>query len=231
MFRKIRSTIREIGYFPTITYAIDRLIKGVAGNRAHFNLCHFVAQPVPTKRLLPEGAKKPITVRPIEFSDLNNAELPLTRDLLDERKNNGVMCLGAFDGGNLVGFHCFSFGAHDDEMYRARFKVGPEGRAVWDFDIFILPSYRGGITFVYLWDGVFDFLRERDICWLTSYISATNTTSLKSHLRMGSVKLGSAIFLRLSGLQVIWSTRPPYFHISLAKFTKPTFSLNAPETS
>lgn len=229
MFKKITSTIRDIGYFPTFTYALDRLLKGITGNRAHLNLCRFMAQPVPQKRLLPEGRKKPVTVRPVEANDLDDTELPLTRELLNERKNKGIMCLGAYEGERLVGFHCFSFGSHDDEMYRARFDVGPEGKAVWDFDIFILPSHRGGITFAYLWDGVFDYLRERNICWLTSYISATNSTSLKSHLRMGSVELGSAIFFRLGSLQIIFSTRSPYFHISLASFAKPTFSLDAPE--
>ena len=116
-------------------------------------------------------------------------------------------------------------------MYRARFDVGPDGKAVWDFDIFILPSRRGGLAFAFLWDGVFDYLRERNIRWLTSYIASTNTASLKSHLRMGSLKLGSAIFFRLGPVQLVISTRAPHLHVSLADTAKPAFRLNAPEPS
>ncbi len=231
MIKKINAVINDIGFFPTLVYALDRFLKLIFRNSAEINLCHFITQPVPHKRLLPLGLAQSITVRPVEPNDLGDADLPLTSELLQDRKNKGVVCLGVYDGGRLLGFHCFSFRSHDDEMYRARFNVGPDGKAVWDFDIFILTTHRCGLTFAHLWDGVFDYLRERDIAWLTSYISATNSTSLKSHLRMGSVKLGSAIFLRLGMLQMIFSTRSPYLHVSLADNVKPSFRLNAPEAS
>jgi hypothetical protein len=229
MIRKIRSLVVEIGLLPALVYGTDRVLLRLTRGHAQIHLCYFMTQPVPDKRLLPAGMRNAITVAPIRPGDLDNTELPLTQDLLQARLERGVVCLGAYKDGRLIGFHCLSFERHDDELYRARFEVGPKGRAVWDFDIFILPTHRGGLSFAFLWDGVFEFLRSRDIRWLTSYIAATNVPSLKSHLRMGSIRLGSVIFLRVGRLQLMLSDRAPYLHASFAETGRPAFRLDAPE--
>ena len=229
MIRKVRSLFAEIGTLPAIVYGIDRVLQVVTRGYAKIHLCYFMTQPVPEKGLLPAGLRNSITVAPIRSSDLDGTGLPLTPDLLQSRLDRGVVCLGAYKDDRLIGFHCLSFESHDDEMYRARFEVGPSGKAVWDFDIFILPSHRGGLGFAFLWDGVFDFLRGRNIRWLTSYIAATNVPSLRSHLRMGAIRLGSVIFLRIGPLQLIFSNRSPYLHISFADSGRPAFRLDASE--
>ena len=230
MLRKIRSLFGEIGIVPALVYGSDRLLRRLTGGRAQIHLCYFMTQPVPEKALLPPGIAKAVTVAPIRAADLRDTELPLSPELLRSRLERGVVCLGAYKDGRLIGFHCINFGTHDDELYRARFEPRPAGKAVWDFDIFILPSHRGGLSFAFLWDGVFDFLRSRDVRWLTSYIAATNVTSLRSHLRMGSVKLGSVVFLRIGALQTVFSDRKPYVHVSLADSGRALFRIDAPET-
>lgn len=230
MLRKIRSLFAEIGILPALVYGADRILLRMTGGRVKLHLCYFMTQPVPEKGLLPARMPRAVSVAPIRPDDLGDGELPLTPELLRSRLDRGVVCLGAYKNERLIGFHCLSFGSHDDEQYRARFQPGPAGRAVWDFDIYILPSQRGGLSFAFLWDGVFDFLRSRDIRWLTSYIAATNVASLKSHLRMGAIKLGSVIFLRIGSLQLVFSDCPPYVHASFADSARPAFRLEAPET-
>ncbi len=230
MLDKIKSLVADIGITPAAVYSINRLFNLLTRGGMKIELYYFITQPVLNKRLIPERLRGSIDVRSVQAIDLKELEIPLTVELLENRNKKGIICLGIYENDSLMGYHCFSFGTHDDELYRARFDVGPTGEAVWDFDIFILPEYRGGLGFAILWDGVFEYLRDRKINWLTSYIAATNKASLRSHLRMGSFALGKVIFIQVWMLQIVFSTRFPRFHASFTDLRKPIFYLAPPST-
>lgn len=230
MLDKIRSLVADIGVMPAAVYSINRLFGMLTKGGMKIELCYFITQPVLNERLIPERLRGTFDVRPVRARDLKGLEIPLTIDLLENRNKKGIVCLGIYEQDSLIGYHCFSFGTHDDELYRVRFDVGPKGEAVWDFDIFILPEFRGGLGFAILWDGVFEYLRDRKINWLTSYIAATNTASLRSHNRMGSFALGKVIFIQAWMLQIVFSTRFPRFHASLTDLRKPKFYLAPPSS-
>ena len=85
-----------------------------------------------------------------------------------------------------------STGPYDEDEVRARFDPRPQGRAAWDYDIFIVPEERGGLLFVRLWDAAYELLRARGYLWSLSRISSFNlaSTSLTSENGRPSRRLG-----------------------------------------
>jgi hypothetical protein len=101
------------------------------------------------------------------------------------------------------------------------------GRASWDFDVYLRPDQRLGPGFARLWDTANAYLRERGVRWSVSRISAFNPRSLAAHARLGTRRIGSAIFLCLGRLQVALSSIPPHIHFSHGPSRVPVFRLDA----
>jgi hypothetical protein len=186
----------------------------------------YWAQPIPDQPLLP-ARRAAVSIRPLRPADPELAQIPRDARLVDLRFANGDICLGAVRNGHLAGYMWLSTGPYEEDEIRARFEPAPEGRAAWDYDIFLLPEERGGLLFARLWDAAYGLLRERGYRWCISRISSFNLASSASQARMGAQRLGWGIFIVLFGCQLMLSSIKPFFHFALASGRRPVLKLDA----
>lgn len=223
-FNKLRSVLDEFGAKAPL-YLLNRALDGTSFG---LHVYHLVAQPVPARPLLPPARGRTIDVRLLARGDAALTGLPLTRETLDYRFDQGAICLGAFKGGAIIGCLWLCLGPYLEDEVRCRFVPLPVGRASWDFDVYLLPEHRVGFGFARLWDEANNLLRARGIAWSISRISVLNMKSLAAHDRLGICKLATAAYLRMGRLQLMLASLPPFVHLSASAAVAPTLSLQAP---
>lgn len=135
----------------------------------------------------------------------------------------------AFKDQQFIGFIWLVFDCYQEDEVRAHFIPSPIENTAWDFDIYINPDFRLGMTFACLWDEANNFLMMNKRNWTYSRISAFNTESLKSHSYLGAKSFGSALFFCTKKWQITIATLFPYFHLSLHNDSIPQFYLKTNE--
>lgn len=140
----------------------------------------------------------------------------------------GAVCLAAENRDRFIGFIWLKEVEYPEDEVRCNYLLEPRGVSAWDFDVYIDPAFRFGRTFVRLWDCANAWLRERGYRWSLSRISAFNPESIAAHDRLGTRRIGSAIFLRLGELQVAFLDRAPFVHVGWGGDQTPTLRLAAP---
>ena len=225
--QKNQSMHKKIPKISLLIYYVDRICEKL---RIPFRVSDYaiVAQPVPPSRILPRGRGKSIEVRRLSKTEPCLQDLPLSEDTLRRRREReDILCFGAFKGEQLVGCNWLSLGDHDDELLDVRFAPRPdEGRATWDFDLYIVPQERLGFAFARIWDDIFDFMREAGFGWSVSYISPINQTSWSAHKRLGSFRIASLVLMKAGPVQVMLSTVRPFFAAKAG--TSRNFELRCP---
>ncbi len=227
MLSKLEQLITDLGWAVALCYGLDRAFAAVCGCLA-LTPYLLVAQPIPKRRLLSGKRGRSIAVREVDAADLTDCEMPLTPELLAARRSRGAKCFGVFEDGRLIGFHCLALGPHEDEAVRARFVPEPAGESAWDFDIFLLPEKRVGLSFIRLWDEIFDYLRQQNIHWSMSYISRYNTGSLKSHQRLGAIAVARLVAVKAGSWQAFVMNVSPFLLISTGPRSRPVIRVPAP---
>jgi hypothetical protein len=213
-------------------YALSRVLQRVLGNRIRFVKYYFVAQPVP--------ACEPASplLRPGTFSlDWADATSPLLAQMdrppavIAERFAQGARCLAATTpAGELAGFLWFVVGPYEEDEVRARFVPKPDQRVAWDFDVTIMPRYRMGRLFSYLWARAGAELRARGVTYTVSRISAFNAGSLASHQRLGARIVGRAVFLCIGPYQLMRASCPSRWHLSRNAQERPVLPIETAVT-
>jgi hypothetical protein len=225
---KLAKLLRELGFVGTLCYAVQRL-GARSGGLLALHRYLFVAQPVAELPLLPARRGRSIAVRQLDPQDPLLLHLPLDRQVLAYRAGQGAVCFGAFKEEAIIGCLWLCLSGYDEDEVRCRYLPRPEGRASWDFDVYLLPEHRSGLGFARLWDEANAFLRQRGVAYSWSRISAFNTASLASHARLGAEIAGRATFLRLGPCQVMWANLPPYRHLSWRAGDRPSIILSNQE--
>ena len=156
-------------------------------------------------------------------------QFPRPAAVIRARFEQGSTCLAAFKDERFIGFLWLLLGSYQEDEVRARFIPLPAGRAAWDFDVYVAPDSRLGLAFPRLWDEANYFLGKNNVQWTCSRISAFNAGSLGSHARLGTLSMGSAIFLCAGRWQVTFASILPYFHLSSHPGSFPEFRLNTEE--
>lgn len=227
LLRKIRESVAEIGCFNTCLYAMNQAAAAIRLPLRIFRY-YFVAQPVPDRPLLSPRRGAAIAVREVERDNPVLAALPLQPSVLDYRFGQGAVCLGAFSGDRIVGCIWFCFGGYDEDEVVCRFVMMPPSQTAWDFDVFVVPEARGGLTFVRMWNEANAYLRARGIRWSLSRISAFNLASLAAHTRLGARPIASAIFVRLGSAQMMLAGRRPYVGLTFGAWGRRSLEIWAP---
>lgn len=176
--------------------------------------------------LLPPRQGRNIEIRLIDEQDEVIGQFPRPAEAIKERFRQGAKCLVAFKEGQFVGFLWLLLGSYQEDEVRALYTPLPKERTAWDFDVYVEPGSRLGFTFLRLWDEANHFLKHHDIAWSCSRISAFNAGSLSAHARLGTVRLGSAIFFYAGRWQVTLASLSPYFHLSSYPGSFPEFRLD-----
>ncbi|MCC6198362.1 MAG: GNAT family N-acetyltransferase, partial [Burkholderiales bacterium] len=156
---------------------------------------------------------------------LREADRPA--EVIAARFAQGARCLAAAKQGRLAGFLWFVVGPYEEDEVRARFVPEPAGAASWDFDVMVLPQYRMGRLFSYLWTRANAELAKAGVRHTMSRISAFNAGSLASHQRLGATIAGSALFVCAGRLQVMRSSLRPHWHVSWRPDQRPVLIVAA----
>lgn len=224
---KLRTVFAELGS-KGLLYLLARALEGTPfGVHAYY----LMAQPVRAMPILAGGHGQSISVRRVMPGEAALARLPLSSEILAHRFGQGAICLGAFKGSAIIGCLWLSLGPYVEDEVRCRFLPSPEGKASWDFDVYIAPEHRVGLGFVRLWDEANRLLHEHRVGWSLSRISLLNTNSISAHFKLGSRVVAKVVFLRAGRLQAMFSGLPPYFHFSASPASAPVLRVLPPELS
>lgn len=219
--------IRQLGWINACLYWLGRLLARLTAGRWTLHKYLFLAQPLGQQALCP-GRGRDIEVRLLErLNQLDQLPpgYPRPAAVLAERYAQGAQSLAALRNGELAGFLWFLPGAYQEDEVRARYLL-PAANAVWDFDVYVRPQDRLGWTFRRLWDETRLLLRARAMRWSCSRISAFNGASLRAHAALGTVRLGTATFLRCGRWQWMCASLPPYLHLSRGPAAFPRLRLD-----
>ncbi|MHB1248872.1 MAG: hypothetical protein ACYCZL_05675 [Polaromonas sp.] len=228
LLHRIRDAIRAWGMFATGLYALDRVLARVSNGKAHVHFYRLELQPVPAQPLLPAHRGRRFEIRELNAGDAAHAMGPRPAAVVAARYAQGSRCLGAFLKDQLVGQLWLQFESYREDEVRCRFCLSPVGKVAWDYDVYVQPSLRASFLFARLWDAAFELLRERQIGWTASRISAFNTGSLASHGRLGARETGRVIFCVAGKVQLMLATTRPFVHFSWSDFAVPELRVAAP---
>lgn len=212
MTNRLTRAIAQLGWLNALLYLCDRALAPLSGGRWGIHKYQFVAQRLGEQPLCANRGRD-IDVRLLASRAAIPPGYPRPANVLDQRYAQGAISLAAFRRQDLVGFLWLLFDAYQEDEVRARYRLVSSG-SCWDFDVYVRPEDRLGWAFRRLWDEARCLLRARAVRWSCSRISAFNPASLAAHARIGTVPLGSAVFLRCGNWQWMLATLAPHFHCS-----------------
>lgn len=221
----LRQLARTVGAGFTALYLLDRILRRLSGGRAFLVVHLLMAQPVATPAE-PARASGKWRVERITPEHALAAQLPRPPAVNSARWRQGAECHALVDGDTLAATLWIQPCAHDEEEVRCRYRIGAIGRAVWDFDLLILPRYRLSRAFSTLWSRVQTDLKARGVEWSLSQISPFNEPSMRAHARLGARRIGWTGFLRVGNWQLTCASREPRWHRIGPQGDAPAYTLN-----
>lgn len=226
MLQRARAIHSELGTLEGGLYLFSRALDRLSRGHGSLYRYHLFWQPTPKQDLMPPSRKGRVAIRSIKRGDEALERMPRPRSVLERRLRAGNRCLGAFHGEELVGFLWYAEDEYQEDEARCTYRLPADGKAVWDYDVYIDPRRRLSPVFAQLWDDAAARFRKAGVQGTFSRISAFNTASLASQYRLGGKKLGSVTFWKLGPLQVAVSTMKPRIHVGLS--SEPIFHLTVP---
>lgn len=223
---KLRRTLTELGPVNGLLYLLNRFLIRISNGKLRIIVYYLIAQPVPKRALLPPHRGQNIQVRRIEAHDPEAAKFPRPHSVLQARYDRQGLCLAAYKEGKFVGFLWLNLAPYHEDEVRCLFTPHPAGAAAWDYDVYIEPDHRLGLAFARLWDAAYRLLREHNIAWSVSRISAFAPASLASHNRLGGMRIGVASFICAGPAQIMIASVAPYLHVSFSPASCPRLILD-----
>jgi|GEM_PF-300023 len=224
MSNRILQNVKQMGRLNAGLYLLGRVLRAVSRERWELYKYQFLAQAVVAEPLC-RGRGKNIAVRQcFQAADLPPA-YPRPGAVLDARYGQGALSLAAIKDGELSGFLWLSPDGYQEDEVRARYRLASP-QSCWDFDVWVRPEDRLGLTFARLWEEANLLLRARAVRWSCSRISAFNAASLGAHGAIGTIGLGSALFLRCGRWQWMLASLAPYIHLSRHPASFPLLSFD-----
>ena len=214
MLRRMMGPFQEFGVLLGLLYLVGRVLSQISP-RLGLHVYELTVQPIPTQSLVPVQRTADIQIRELQRDAPELDRMPAPRSVRETRFNQGARCLGAFRKERLIGYLWLCFAAYDEDEVRCTYVLAPNDRAVFDFDLYILPEYRMGRGFIGIWNGVNEYLRERSIQFTFSRITRFNLASRRAHAHLGYKKVAGALFVRLWNVQFMIATIWPFVHLSL----------------
>ena len=221
--KRLLGPFEEFGPWLGLLYSIDRVL-GSMSSSLRLYVYEFMAQPIPSKPLLPARHGEHFVMREIPRDDADIARMP-PRPALDSRFEQGAICLGGYFKNEFVGFIWFCFREYKEDEVRYTYVLPPGDEAVFDFDLYIFPEHRLGFGFVRIWNAANEFLRNRGIKWTFSRVTRFNLPSRRAHAHLGSKRVGAALCLKAWRVEVTLATIRPHFYLSLGNARRARFEL------
>jgi hypothetical protein len=224
--KEFHQMLQHWGWFNVGLFVLSKFLGTISRGKVRLYRYYLIAQPVAKTALLPSGRGKKIEIRLIQERDEIIQEFPRPAKVIQARFQQGAKCLVALKEQRFIGFLWLLLGSYQEDEVRARYIPLPAKRAAWDFDVYVVPDSRLGLTFPRLWEQANRILTENNILWSCSRISAFNSNSLDAHAHFGTSSLGSALFFCAGRWQITLSSITPYFHLSSHPDSFPEFRLD-----
>lgn len=209
MVKRLQAFYAEHGLFWGGLYVLHRLLAVLPGSRSGFFPYHIVAQPFADR-----ANAKAEAVWQLSADDTLIASFPRTSEKIQERLALGHRCyVRSTTKTPFAGYVWIAGTPMQEDEIDATYTF-PELRCVWDYDVYVVPQYRLGRTFVSMWSGVEKTLVGEGAELSLSRISAFNHTSLRSHIALGAEKIAWVAAARLMGIQILLTNVKPYLKLS-----------------
>jgi hypothetical protein len=223
-----RRSVARIGLWNACLYATSRVLTAMFGQRVRIIKYYFMSQAITVPATLSAVRSGSFTLaftKP-DWELFSHIERP--PEIIAARFAQGARCLAAMDTeAQFAGFLWFVTGPYNEDEVRARFDPIPRGKTAWDFDVTIVPRYRMGRLFRYLWERASVELAACGVQHSLSRISAFHGGSLASHRRLGAHVVGEAFFLCIGRVQLMKSTVGPKWHLSWREEQRPVLAIEA----
>jgi hypothetical protein len=221
--------LADLGAVNALLYLCNRALKRLSASRAFLQRYYLMVQPLDISLPMPRRLGRDLQVREVGRADAVLATLPRPPEVLQSRYEQGSTCLAAWrSSGEFAGFIWLAPGVYEEDEVRCTFLPQPEGRTSWDYDLYVVPAERAGVTLTRLWAAALEHLRARGFEWSASRISAFAPASRAAQRRMGAVCVGQALFLVVYRFQAMFASIPPYVHFSAGR-SRPRLKVQAPQ--
>jgi len=215
MVHKLVDVYREYGLVLGIFYGIDRALQRLS-SRLRLHVYQIMVQPITDKPLLPERFAKRLEMREIKRGDPEVALMPARPDIKEARFAQNSVCLGCYRESHLIGYLWLSYDRYEEDEARCTYFVTPQGEAIFDYDLYILPEHRMGFALAGIWHGAAEYLRARGIRYSFSRFTRFNLASQRAHERLGCKPVGNVLFFHFGPVQLMVGTLWPFLHLSLS---------------
>jgi hypothetical protein len=213
MIDRLVSPFREFGLFCGALYAADRLLTRLSPRLRVF-VYDLMVQPIPLTPILAPKRVRNLSVRELKSGDPDLSAVVAPPPVQRSRFAQNSVCLATYSKNRLVGYIWLRFESYEEDEVRCTFVVNPAGKAVFDFDLVVLPEYRMGFGFAAVWHCTNEYLRNRGVHYTFSRLTRFNLASRRAHAHLGCKRAGSAVILKLWAVEIIACTLAPYFYLS-----------------
>jgi len=224
MFARLGQLQQDIGWINSALFVAARLASRCSGGRLKLRKYYLTAQPVATADLTPARRGRTIEVSEANSTRIRATEFGRPAAAIEHRIQHGARCLLAHKDDELLGFQWFTTRDFPEDEVRCRYRLDPQDRCAWDFDIYVQPAARALPVFSRLWDRCNALLREAGIDQSLSRIDAFNSASLRSHARLGATPVAWALFITLGPAQLAVFSGWPWMHASWSR--NPTWQVS-----
>ena len=212
---KVSRIFKEFGFGGGLLYTVNRALQAVSSHLGLYAY-EFMAQPIPSKPIVPPHLVKSFTFREIPPGHPDIARMPARADIKESRFEQGAMCLGTYRGEDLVGYIWLCFDRYREDEVRCDYHLADAAHSVFDFDLYILPQHRMGLGFMAVWHGANQFLHARGVTYTFSRLSRLNTASKRSHAHLKWRRIGQALIFKAWSAELMCLTIAPYIAVSFS---------------
>jgi hypothetical protein len=223
-------TVSSLSLGVGVFESVARTLRRVSGGRVRLLHYLIMAQPVPPETARGAGPARGIEVERVGQGHALLSQFPHRAEALRQRFAEQAVCHAAHRDGELIGYVWVQETPFADRDAGCLFVPTPAGRAAWDYDLWIAPSWRMSRAFQRLWEGAHGYLRARGVAWTMSCVSGRNHPSLAAHQRLGARLVSQAWILRLGARQLAAFTQPPFLDLCLLSGVRATLEVQPPST-
>lgn len=213
---KLAGVFRDFGFAAGLLYLADHALRRLSP-RLGLQVYELMAQPISAAPLLPPARTRTLSFAEIARGDPAVEAMPAREDIKAQRYEQGAKCLGVYRKGALIGYIWFRFGSYDEDEVRCTYVLAAPEQSVFDFDLVVLPEHRMGTAFASIWHAANEYLHERGVVASYSRMTRFNLASRNAHARLGSIRVGRAIFLQAWAFEAMLASVPPYVALTRAR--------------
>ncbi len=222
MIIQLRETIRQLGMTEGLFYYIGRAVDVISSGRWRVLRYYICAQPICMPIPTSSSGKSAINVKRISVDDPVCAFFPRSKELIKQRFDNGYVCLVANVKGRFAGYLWYACHAYEEDEVRCRFEFTKPEESVWDFDVYVVPEFRMGRTFIRLWETANAMLCNDGKRVSYSRIAPSNLKSITAHNRLGTKRIATLTFICFGQHQFMFQSKAEKFiHYSKSHSTRP----------